>query len=579
MTDNATDDVTDDPARPAPARRGPLATPGGKWAIRPNLRARSVLSLAPFLLAFTGAVAVRWTVILGYPGVLWFTGDSYFYLGHALDPDPSASKSLGYSFLLTLLEPAHSLTLVAVLQHLMGLAVAVMVYALLRRAGLPGWAATLFTLPILYDAYQIELEHLLMSEAFFTFLIAAALTLLLWRTPPPDGTGGKGRRGPAWWMALAAGLLLGYAVLVRSAGAPLVPVVLLCLLARRGGLRPALLFGTAAAVPLIAYAAWFHGTYGTYALTTSDGLFLWGRTAPFADCAKMRPPSHQRALCLSDELRAEGRAPGNLIWRSEAPPRILYEDVTDPENNEILRDFAVRAILAQPGDYLRAVGDGLGMAFSPRRFPHPTASTEALYHFPGRPHVFPGGRSWGGEGSTALSDAMRYERSTALSRVVRPHADRLIAYQRAVHLPGPALGLLFAAGAAGILAARDRRGVLMAWTCAATLLVFPIASADFDYRYVVPAMPFACLAAGLALTRAFPRARPARTGGDGPEAEAEAADEDEDGDRDGDGDGDGDRDGDGDGDGDRDEDGEGRVSRRWGTRGSRHRGSDPASAP
>ncbi|MFF5259303.1 phospholipid carrier-dependent glycosyltransferase [Actinomadura viridis] len=560
-----TDNVTDDTPRPAPAARGPLTTPGRKWAIRPNPRARSALSRAPFLLAFIGAVAVRWTTVLGHPGVLWFTGDSYFYLGHALDPGPSASKSLGYSFLLALLEPAHSLRLVAVLQHLMGLAVAVMVYALLRRAGLPGWASTLFTLPVLYDAYQIELEHLLMSEAFFTFLIAAALTLLLWRTPPPDGAGAKGGRGPAWWMALAAGLLLGYAVLVRSAGAPLVPVVLLCLLARRGGWRPALIFGAAAAAPLVAYAAWFHGTYGTYALTTSDGLFLWGRTAPFADCAKMRPPSHQRALCLSDELRAEGRAPGNLIWRSEAPPRILYEDVTDPGNNKILRDFAVRAILAQPGDYLRAVGEGLGMAFSPRRFPHPTPSTEALYHFPGRPHVFPGGRSWGAEGSTALSDAMRYERSTILSRVVRPHADRMIAYQRAVHLPGPALALIFAAGAAGAPVARDRHGVAMAWTCAATLLVFPIASADFDYRYVVPAMPFACLAAGLALTRAFPRARPAREGEDGPGDEAAG------------GNGDGDRDRDG--GRDRDGAGEGRVSRRWGSRGSRRRGSDPASAP
>ncbi|MEW2360035.1 phospholipid carrier-dependent glycosyltransferase [Spirillospora sp. NPDC029432] len=460
------------------------------------------------MVALLGGAAVRCVATLGHPGVLWFTGDSYFYLGRALRPEPSPSKTIGYSFLLRLLEPAHSLALVAVLQHLMGLVVAILVYALLRRARLPGWGATLCTLPILYDAYQIQLEHLLMAEALFTFLIAAALALLLWRTLP-SRNGGTEPRGPAWWMALAAGLLLGYAVLVRSAGAPLVPLALLFLLLRRGGWRPALVFGAAAAAPLVAYAVWFHSVLGSYSLTTSDGLYLWGRTAPFADCARMKPPSHQEALCLDPELRAAGHAPGHLIWRSEAPPRILYENVTDPEHNATLRDFAVRAILAQPGDYLRTVGDGLGKAFSPHRFPHPTAATESLYHFQNQPQIFPGGRGWGGGGGTAMMDAIRYERSVHPNRVVRPHADRMVAYQEAVYLPGPALGLLFALGAAGIATARDRRAALLAWGGAATLLVFPIASADFDYRYVVPAMPFACLAAGLAVTRA---GRPRRPG-------------------------------------------------------------------
>ncbi|MFC6886771.1 MULTISPECIES: phospholipid carrier-dependent glycosyltransferase [Actinomadura] len=449
---------------------------------------------APFAVAVLGGAWLRWTAQRGYPKGLWFTGDSYFYIGYALSPYPSPSKTLGYPFLLRLMEPLHSLGSVTALQHLMGLGVAVMFYAVLCRAGLPAWAAAAVNVPVLYDAYQIELEHLLMSEALFTFLVAAALTLLLWRVRDP-------RAGPPWWAALAAGLVLGYAVLVRSAGAPLIPVLLLCLLVRRRGWRPALAFGAAAAVPLVAYAMWFHSERGTYALTTSDGIYLWGRTAGFADCARIRPPSHEEALCLPPALKAERDAPGHLIWRSEIPPHVLYASVVDPEANTALRDFAVRAILAQPGDYLRAVGDGLGMAFGTHREPHPTENTEALYHFPRSPQFFPGGRSWGGGHGTALSDAMRYGRTDTPSEVVRPHADRMIDYQRHAYLPGPALGALFALGAAGIaVAVRRRRAVLMAWGSAATLLVFPIASADFDYRYVVPSAPFACLAFGLALS-------------------------------------------------------------------------------
>jgi hypothetical protein len=48
---------------------------------------------------------------------------------------------------------------------------------------------------------------------------------------------------------------------------------------------------------------------------------------------------------------------------------------------------------------------------------------------------------------------------------------------------------------------------MMPWVTGVVLLVFPIAAADFDYRYLLPVLPFVCLAAGLGFAPA--RVRPA----------------------------------------------------------------------
>ena len=95
------------------------------------------------------------------------------------------------------------------LQHLMGLGIAVMIYLLARRAGVPKRWATVATLPVLLDGFEIEDEHMIMAEALFTFLVMLALLAILWRYRMP------------WPTALIAGLLVGYAVDVRTEGLPL----------------------------------------------------------------------------------------------------------------------------------------------------------------------------------------------------------------------------------------------------------------------------------------------------------------------------------------------------------------------
>lgn len=440
---------------------------------------------APFTALLTGGALLRVVTMLGYPPILWFTGDSYFYTTYAEHLIPSRSKTLGYPFFLRLLEPFHSWALIAVLQHVMGLATAVLLYALLRRAGLPGWGAALATVPVLYDGYEIQLEHMVMAEALFMLLLMAAVTIVLWRA-----------RGPAWIPAVA-GLLVGWAVLVRSAGLVVLPLLLLCMVIRRSGVRAVAACAAGCVLPLVAYAIWYHSATGSYNLTSADGFLLWGRTSSFADCKQINPPPAERRLCLSTPV-GKRAAPGVIVWDPAGPQRHLPGGVVSDSNNALQRSFALHAIAAQPLSYVKAVVKGVGKAFLPHRHHYPSRFTESHYHFPAKPYVFfPNGV----QGVKPIVAAHRYDPS-APSRVVQPFARFMRGYQSVVSLPGPVLLLIFVTGAVGLVRRRAPRTlVLTAWGAAVALLVFPVMVIDFDYRYVLPAVPFACLAAALTFAR------------------------------------------------------------------------------
>jgi hypothetical protein len=79
----------------------------------------------------------------------------------------------------------------------------------------------------------------------------------------------------------------------------------------------------------------------------------------------------------------------------------------------------------------------------------------------------------------------------------------LISYQKGAWLPGAVLGAILLVGLAGLLrfGRRDDRRwtILLLWGIAVSLLAIPPLTAQFDYRYVLPAVPFACTAACLAV--------------------------------------------------------------------------------
>jgi hypothetical protein len=492
-----------------------------------------------FGLVVLAAIAMRVVVILGYPPVFWFS-DSYNYLYDALTHIPDETRPNGYPFLLDLLHGDYP---IALLQAAMGVAVGVGIYALLRRRGLPWWGATLAALPVLFDAYQLHLEHMVTADPLFLFLVTIAVVILCWNDRPSVLT-----------MAVA-GLLIGYATLVRSVGEPLLVVFLVAMLLRRVGWRRLVTLALTGIVPIGLYMVWFHGTNGQYALTDSSGSFLYSRVSTFAQCSKIHEPALLAYLCDPTKLEYRPLA-GEYIWadnelepyRSVSTPLYLAfgSDTSvrfTPVVSAQTEQFAKIAIEDQPMAYVRVVIDDTLHTFGWNRQPDPFDFSgngpnfqfvsghemnlqipwyATPYHIRGNPYTKLASISqlasntptWCNakcqQGDDQAAVIMQAEKDFAgpghgfgFTTAVQPWAHLLQMYQRYIYLRGTLLGLIVLIGAAGVIARWRRWGGLglLPWLVAALLIVLPPMTAGFSYRYVLAAVPVACLAAGLAFAR------------------------------------------------------------------------------
>ncbi|MFF3437994.1 hypothetical protein [Streptosporangium sp. NPDC002721] len=467
-----------------------------------------------FVAALALAFLLRVVTMLGYGPALWFN-DSYEYVSGAVNPDrPSALRPNGYSFLLLLLRPLHSFGLVAFVQHLMGLGVAVLVYSLLRvRFRLPGWGATLAALPVLFDAYQIQLEHLVMSDAMFMLLVVGVITLVLWH------------RRMSWRLGAVIGLLLALTALTRSIGLPILLLVVMYLLVKRTAWKTIVAMITACALPVVGYMAWFASAHGNFAMTNSDGAILYMRTSLFADCTKMKVDPREELelalLCISAPPSERHFSGQKYLWWAQNGQRFHAFGVGStftPEMSKTASAFAQRAILSQPLDYLGFVAGDFFRAFHWGRPRFPDAQTYLQYEFPPTTKVLPAWSSYRGSTDT---DARKYDpglRTAPIQGKVRvigtdvndPWAGFLQGYQRVVRLPGIVLGALLLIGLAGVATRWRKLGgpVLLPWLAAFGLILAPAATAEFDYRYLLPAVPLACLAAAISLRHGFSGPRP-----------------------------------------------------------------------
>ena len=224
-------------------------------------------------------------------------------------------------------------------------------------------------------------------------------------------------------------------------------------------------------------------------------MYLWSRTMLFANCAVIRPPASERTLCPPSGPRI---AASLYIWDGNSPLLRMPGGRFSARTNALALNFALRAIAAQPGGYATAVGHDFALSFAWDRPVHPDAGIVDRYQFSDATTAWVPATMRTPGGGTVAGDQAAYDAGPpAPTRAVQPFASWLVSYQRYAYLPGTLLGVILLGGLAAMIVRRRALGGLP-WAFAVTILLVPPLIADFDLRYLVPAVPAACLAAALA---------------------------------------------------------------------------------
>lgn len=428
---------------------------------------------AALLLAI--GLALRVLAELAYrPALFYIDTIRYLYDAQGMDP-------VGYKGPLRAILLVANFDTVTAVQHLLGLAMAVVIYLLLLRRGAPRWLATLAMAPVLLDAYQLQTEQTIMPGTWFEALIVAGLAILLWRP------------GIGWPRTVAAGIVLGASATVAQIGEALILPAVIYLLVAGGGWRHAIgkagALCAAFALPILAYCTGSYLLTGDFFLSHTGATSFYGRMASIVDCATIRLPPAERAMCPTNAQQAIGS--DWLEFGDGSPIRPYYSGLSRDETNRLIADFNRRVLTQQPLRVLAAYERDLLKLFALTRTTSPGdtpisrwqfQTTYPYYQHATMPIVRTAADRFGGGPPT----------------VWRPVAAFLRSYQLdGGYTPGPLLAVFTLAGLAGSAALLRRRADLRTRQLAlACLLFFTSAVAlllisdlfEFSWRYQLPAL-------------------------------------------------------------------------------------------
>ena len=451
----------------------PLPGPAARWhAALATLRRHW---LAAALLA-AGAV-LRVLVLLAYRPALFFV-DSVRYLYNAEGMDP-----VGYKGPLRAILFVANFDTVAGVQHLLGLGMAVLIYLLLLRRGVSRWLAALAIAPLLLDAYQLQIEQMVMPDVWFEALIVAGLAVLLWQPRP------------GWRRVVIGGIVLGTSATFAQVGEALLLPAVIYLLAAGGGWRQAI--GKAAAVcgafalPILVYCTVSFLLSGAFFLSHSGVTSFYGRTAAAVDCATIKLPAAERGMCPTKAQQAMG--PDWLEYGNGSPVRPYYADLPRGEVDSLISNFNHRVLAQQPLRLAGAYARDVVKLFALTRNTMQGDTSITRWQFQTKYTYYP---PWTSEAVVKTATARFGGGAPA---VWPPVAAFLRSYQLdGGYTPGPLLAVFTLAGLAGSAAALLRRRLdpgtrQLALACllcflsgACVILVSDVF--EFSWRYQLPAL-------------------------------------------------------------------------------------------
>ena len=444
-----------------------------------------------FWLLLAGGLVLRGIAQVAYePALLFIDSKKYIFGTDFTNTIWGSFDPLGYSLLI--LRPisilGRSLAYAALVQHVLGMAMAGALYALMLRRGVHRWLAALAVAPVLFDAYQLNAEQTIMPDVLFETLLVAGLVLLLWQ------------RRPGLFLVILGGLALGASAPVRQVGEALIaPALIYVVFAAQGWWRR-LLHGAVLtacfALPIVGYMSYsaviMH--YG-FELSNMGDAYLYGRAAHAADCTTLKIPAVERPLCPSAPVSASLGVDG-LVNAPESP-RVQYEPVDVYlgmviDTNPWQKDLAYHVLRQQP---LRVAGD---IARDSVKIFALTRNTEqgdtpiSRWQFQFGYRYYPPGLTKHGYNSANKVFARAGGGGHAR---VHWKADIALRYYQ-LHggfTPGPVLAFGLLAGIGGIFTFRRRRDSGPALAC---LLVTGCAVAvllgadlyEFSWRYQLPAL-------------------------------------------------------------------------------------------